>query len=339
MYPKIKSFLSSLGNDHQPLFFAKVDVTSAFDTIPQSGIFKLALQLFGSSKYEIYKHMEMKPAESRSSAFMSKPSKRWKAIAHRMSNDMAFEQRVIEALSLGHKNTVFVENVVRSMKESRDLIALLIEHVQRNLVKIGKKFYRQKAGIPQGSILSSLLCNYFYADLEATHFGFLQSGNSLLLRLIDDFLLITTDQSSAKAFLQIMHDGLPAYGVRVNPTKTLANFEMSINGIRVPRLMGGRSFPYCGNYIDTKTLNVTKDIDRSKDIGMHHRLQALSMSNFCNSHFKFTDCRILPFCGPCLPQKDTEYVSLLPANAPSNMIRLLQNPGPCHVPRHQTEQA
>jgi hypothetical protein len=41
--------------------------------------------------------------------------------------------------------------------------------------QIGNDFYRQMVGIPQGSVLSSLLCSFFYGDLENAHFGALRA--------------------------------------------------------------------------------------------------------------------------------------------------------------------
>jgi len=35
-----------------------------------------------------------------------------------------------------------------------------------NVFQIGKDFHKQRVGIPQGSILSTILCNFFYGDLE-----------------------------------------------------------------------------------------------------------------------------------------------------------------------------
>lgn len=32
--------------------------------------------------------------------------------------------------------------------------------------QIGRDYYRQIVGIPQGSILSAILCSFFYGDLE-----------------------------------------------------------------------------------------------------------------------------------------------------------------------------
>ncbi|KAG0650734.1 Telomerase reverse transcriptase [Hyphodiscus hymeniophilus] len=269
LYTKLTAFKSSLQGSQKPLYFAKLDVQSAFDTIPQRAVLQLMASIPSDSEYRISKHVEIKPGDGwREGNGNAKPIRKWIALAKDSEDFQRFDENLESELAVGRKNTIFVENVVNQFRETDDLLTLLAEHVEHNMVKIGKKFYRQKEGIPQGSVLSSLLCNYFYADLEARHLQFLQSGNSLLLRLIDDFLLITTEQSHAKKFLQVMHDGLPAYGVRVNPDKTLVNFETVINGKKVERLVGNNSFPYCGTFINTKSLDITKDRERRKDMAI-----------------------------------------------------------------------
>jgi len=197
----------------------------------------------------------------------SKPIRKWISFAASPSDFQSFEHNLETRFAVGKKHTVFVENIVSQFRNRNELLNMLSQHVQHNMVKIGKKFYRQKNGIPQGSILSSILCNYFYSDLEARHLSFLKAPGGLLLRLVDDFLLVTTDRQHAKKFLQVMHDGLPEYGVTVNPAKTLVNFEVSVNDTKVTRLVGSHNFPYCGNFIDTKTLNLTKDRGTKKDMG------------------------------------------------------------------------
>jgi telomerase reverse transcriptase len=62
-------------------------------------------------------------------------------------------------------------------------------------------------GIPQGSVLSTVLCNIFYADLERKKLPFLNDPDGLLLRLIDDFLFISMNKNHAMQFLHLMHDG------------------------------------------------------------------------------------------------------------------------------------
>jgi telomerase reverse transcriptase len=145
---------------------------------------------------------------------------------------------------------------------------LLREHVERNLVKIGKKFYRQKNGIPQGSILSSILCNFFYAELEREVLSFARGDGTLLLRLLDDFLLITVHREHADRFIRVMHRGHPDYGVVVKHAKSMANFEAFTDcGRTIPRARTDTSFPYCGISIDTKTLEVSKKSERTARSG------------------------------------------------------------------------
>ena len=42
----------------------------------------------------------------------------------------------------------------------------LEEHVKHNILQLGWKFYLQEVGIPQGSVLSTLLCSFYYGHLE-----------------------------------------------------------------------------------------------------------------------------------------------------------------------------
>ncbi|KAI9772335.1 MAG: hypothetical protein M1840_001084 [Geoglossum simile] len=279
MYPKLKSYkvkLEQHGLADRRLYFAKVDVQSCFDTIPQRRLVQLVEGLVTQEEYRIEHHVELKAPDGHGygshKVVPKKPSRKFKATA-RASDDYSAFGRVVEGdIAHGKKNTVFVDQVVRSFQNKGPLLDLLGEHVQRNLVKIGKKFYRQKAGIPQGSVLSSLLCNFFYGDLEQKVLHFLDE-DSILLRLIDDFLLITLNHDHAKQFLQIMHNGRPEYGVSVNPAKTLVNFDVTVNGQKVPRLVGSTQFPYCATLVDTKTLDICKERRRAKGGGrLEHQL-------------------------------------------------------------------
>ena len=276
IYPKLKGFkarLQGLGEAEKPLFFVKVDVQSCFDTIPQRRVVRLMEQLASEDGYRIARHAEIKPSEHHnhgvSAGIAPKPARKFVADARAATDFTNFDQVLNTGPAVGKKNVVFVDSVVQTFQDKGKLLDLLEEHVERNVVKIGKKFFRQKQGIPQGSVLSSLLCNFFYAELEREHLGFLKDHNSILLRLIDDFLLITADEEHAKQFLEVMHEGSEKYGIRVNPGKSLVNFEASINGVKLPRLTGGTRFPYCGNLIDTKILEVTKDRERRKGTGMY----------------------------------------------------------------------
>ncbi|OAA61230.1 telomerase reverse [Niveomyces insectorum RCEF 264] len=274
LYTRLKAFKQHMDAKKQRTFyFAKVDVKSAFDTIPQAAVVQLVGTLPSHPLYYIERHVEITAPEKsvRHSGPVPGghrgrvlPPRTWQAVAKAGSDTTGFHDLVETRLAAGRKNTVFVDSAFRKAQDAEALAGLAATHILQNLVKIGKKFYRQKTGIPQGSVLSSALCNYFYADLEAKELGFLHAdgdgdGDCLLLRLIDDFLLITTNEAKAARFVQVMHRGHPRYGVAVNPNKTLVNFRLTVDGHDVARLPPGAPFPYCGTHIHCSTLNLTRD--------------------------------------------------------------------------------
>ena len=267
MYIKLKQFKSELGPGQHRLYFAKVDVQAAFDTIPQDAVLGLMDTIPSQQLYTMSKHAEMKPgdrsvAEAANAA--TRPTRRWQTTALSKADESDFLGRVEAQEGLRKRNTVFIDSTVIKTHTADSLISLMREHVSQNLVKVGKKFYRQKVGIPQGSVLSSFLCNYFYAELEMRHLAFLQGADSLLLRLIDDFLLITLDKGKAERFVEVMHGGLPEYGVQVNPCKTLVNFDLEGPSGKIRRLGHGLGFPYCGTRINCRDLEIEKDHERHK---------------------------------------------------------------------------
>ncbi|THX26002.1 hypothetical protein D6D12_06518 [Aureobasidium pullulans] len=275
MYQRLHRFRTQLQqseNADKPLYFAKVDVQSCFDSIPQRPLLKLLNDLISAEGYTITRYAQAKAlgecdqSEDRPK-IVPKASWKWKGKARVTDQKELFSehaQKEAEA-SLG---TVFVDLEGKTHRSRAGILALLREHIERNIVQIGKKFYRQTTGIPQGSIVSSLLCNFFYAELESKVLAFLQDGESLLLRLIDDFLLISTNRDTATRFVQVMHRGLPEYGLRVKEDKSKVNFDVRVDGRDVSRLPAATNFPYCGNAINTINLNITRDeIRRQQNSG------------------------------------------------------------------------
>lgn len=268
IYQRIKAFKHRLGDEQHEFYFAKVDVQAAFDTIPQDAILQLLQRIPQQSYYKMPKHAEVGVLDSTSGNGPSiKATRRWHMIAKANGDTRSFLTRVEESLAVGRKDTIFIDSTVQPIHKTTHLLDLTTAHIEQNLVRIGKKYYRQKRGIPQGSVLSSILCNYFYADLERNHLAFLQADNCLLLRLIDDFMLLTTDQTKARRFVEVMLRGLPQYGVTVNPAKSLINFPLTVQGSAVPRTDDRQKFPYCGLLIDCKTLAVAKKRDTAKGTG------------------------------------------------------------------------
>ena len=274
MFTRLQAFRSALdaqGLRTTPLYFAKVDVKSCFDTIPQKRLLKLAESILSANEYHLTRYARAKLLggnNSETPGFGAKPS--WKFLTKAATDQTPFElkQEITSEAMAGRTRTAYVGGIIQRSQRRKAILDLLHEHVESNIVKLGNRLYRQKEGIPQGSIVSSLLCSCFYAELERSALGFVNDQDSLILRLIDDFLVITTDRNVAEKFMHTMHAGLPEFGVQVKADKSRANFDMKIDGSSVVRLPAVTDFPYCGNAINTVTLDLSKDAERRKAVNV-----------------------------------------------------------------------
>ncbi|KGM85836.1 telomerase reverse transcriptase [Paracoccidioides brasiliensis Pb18] len=252
----------------KPFYLVKLDIQSCFDTIPQQRLIQLASRLVAEDEYIVTKHVEIRPPDETPNAAIpnhhiikAKPARKFISKATGFADLTSLCEVLTGREGKSKKHTIFVNTSTYKKYQRNDILRLLEEHIRNNLVKMGKRYFRQKTGIPQGSIVSTLLCNFFYSEFEREHLAFLDCDNALLLRLIDDYLLITTEPDLASRFLHIMLQGNQEYGISVNPEKILVNFTTTIQGHKLPGLLEPyqRQFPYCGNFIDTYTLSLMKD--------------------------------------------------------------------------------
>jgi telomerase reverse transcriptase len=267
MLPKLAAFRTSLQRRNMqdsPLFFAKVDVQSCFDTIPHRRLLSMMDSIMSMQAYRTGKHVEISPIGALQRLHGQQgddepaPIKRYVAHGSGATEAIPFNELVDKQLTGKRVNTVFVDTNMQRQESKAELMHLLCEHVERNMVQMGKRFYRQKTGIPQGSILSTILCNLFYAELERDVLGFTLNEDCLLLRLLDDFLLISTSRQQAERFVRVMHEGHAEYGVTVQASKSVTNFDVQVDGGWIGQCEPKSRFVYCGMRIDTRTLEVSK---------------------------------------------------------------------------------
>lgn len=175
-------------------------------------------------------------------------------------------QDLATELAASLRHVIFIDSVVYPYEDRQRVLRLLEQHVTGNLVKIGREFFRQRVGIPQGSSLSTLLCSFFYADLEREKLGFVHEPGSALLRYTDDFLFVSTSRRKARTFFEIMCKGHPEYGCFISPEKSLTNMDLMLeDGGFVPRIRD-TAFPWCGYVLDTTSLAVRADLERYRAI-------------------------------------------------------------------------
>jgi len=185
------------------------------------------------------------------------------------------------------RHEVLVDSVERNVVQATTLKQQLEEHVRNNLVRIGNKVYRQISGIPQGSCMSSLLINMHYTVLESLCVPPRARNHLwLLLRLVDDWLLLTTDAASARAFMRNLSSGHPEFGCSVSAGKSSANFCININGESVRRFdaNGFNCVSWCGLLLDVKKLEIRLDYSRffSDGSGSRHMRDSVSVETSRN---------------------------------------------------------
>uniref|UniRef100_A0A8C8RKL7 Telomerase reverse transcriptase n=1 Tax=Pelusios castaneus TaxID=367368 RepID=A0A8C8RKL7_9SAUR len=176
-----------------------------------------------------------------------------------MSDMKLFVSHLQESTSL--QNAIVVEQGLSLNESSYSLFAFFLQMIHNTILEIEDRYYLQCCGIPQGSILSTLLCSLCYGDMENKLFcGIQQDG--VLIRLIDDFLLVTPHLTQAKIFLRTLATGIPEYGFLINPKKTVVNFPVDedIPGYsKFKQLPSSCVIPWCGLLLNIQTLEVYCD--------------------------------------------------------------------------------
>ncbi|KAF7374776.1 Telomerase reverse transcriptase [Mycena sanguinolenta] len=255
VYVRLKQFKARLPRDNAgnlpKLYFVKVDVQACFDTIPQQKLLEILRELISEDSYMIQRYGKVA-----SEAGNVKRHYVQRAIPE---DEHPHFLKVATDLANVLHNTIFVDQVKYSRAERDQILHLLEEHITDNIVKIGADYYRQTIGIPQGSVLSSILCSFFYGDLEKRFGKFMDDPNSVLLRQTDDYMLITTSLSQAKGFLSMMNKGHEEYGCFISMDKTLTNFDY---GDQLNSIPHERGFPWCGYVIDARDLSVSVEYSR-----------------------------------------------------------------------------
>ncbi|KAJ8072353.1 Telomerase reverse transcriptase [Marasmius tenuissimus] len=256
-YTKLKEYKLRLPRNPDgslpKLYFVKVDVQACFDTIDQTKLLEILRDLISEDSYAIQRYTQISPALSSSKTMYRKQA--WPDAMH--PHFVKYATDLANAL----RHTIFVDQVSCQVESRDELLDLLEQHIKENIVKIGNSYYRQKVGIPQGSSLSTILCAFFYGDMEKQFGAFAGDSQSVLLRNVDDYLFITTRPDKAAGFVRMMYKGHPDYGCFISKGKTLTNFhyDEEIMNVTGPK---DRSFPWCGYLIDMRDLSICVDYTR-----------------------------------------------------------------------------
>ncbi|XP_022437032.1 telomerase reverse transcriptase isoform X3 [Delphinapterus leucas] len=294
-----------------PLYFVKVDVAGAYDALPQDRLAEVIANVIRPHENS-YCVRQYAVVQRTARGHVRKSFKRHVSTFTDLQPYMRqFVERLQAAGSL--RDAVVIEQSCSLNEAGGSLFKLFLRLVHNHVVRIGGRSYVQCQGVPQGSILSTLLCSFCYGDMENELFpgiqrdgrwsaglkrgvnvAFCVAGASdqrqarvlpaqlqgpcsastagaeshrnqslwVLLRFVDDFLLVTPHLPRAKAFLRTLVHGVPEYGCLANLQKTVVNFpveDSGLGGAAPLQLPAHCLFPWCGLLLDTRTLEVRCD--------------------------------------------------------------------------------
>ncbi|KAL5006466.1 hypothetical protein ScPMuIL_015272 [Solemya velum] len=247
----------------KPLYFVKVDISNCFDTIKQDKLYRIIDRIFAESNVEEYvirKYASVVQAAAR-------PQRRFHkhvcSLADYKPDFSSFAKEIIKTEKL--HDIILVDQVMNQYETTQALLQQLRNHLINNVLKIGKRHYVQREGIPQGSVLSTILCNFYYGQMESELMNVTEEDT--LMRIVDDSLFVTPDYDRAVCFLNFMLSGIPEFHCYTNPDKSLTNFEFTHKEIgNIPTIADDDYFPWCGMVFNTRTLNVSVDYSRYADL-------------------------------------------------------------------------
>jgi telomerase reverse transcriptase len=278
---RYRQFLSKLkenGLVKKSVYFVSVDIRQCYDNIQQEYLLELLDKLLKEQDYLIQRYSVVHPCDQ-GCRVMKKHGQQVGP-----PEEFAPFQDTVQALSDEYKNAVFVEgqNCVAVTKEK--VMKQLREHITSHMVvtqgRFGNRYFVQSTGIPQGSILSSMLCNFYYGNVEQRLLGGRKENSKdidLLVRMIDDFMFVTTNRQALEHFLSTMHRGDLSLGAQINKEKTRASVDASVlnedgsvqnygpdaEGESGGIVFGTETwFPWCGMLFHTETGQVQVDYSR-----------------------------------------------------------------------------
>ncbi|XP_021912651.1 telomerase reverse transcriptase isoform X2 [Carica papaya] len=288
VYRKLCPFLAGLkdrSGNMSGIFIVVSDVSKAFDTIDQDKLLSVMDEVLLEDEYNLEQSYQV---------ICPKRSPR---VCENLALSADFRRVKSSVLFRSLHGVLVNQGKCRYMKKEK-LFSILNELVKRNVLHLGNNFYLQGTGIPQGCTLSSLLCSLYYGHMERNLiYPFLEktcqatelSGSRrahdasivqnkkagtiiscpsfILLRLIDDYLFVSTSKEQAAAFFCRLQQGFGEYNCYMNREKFCVNFDIGfkswLSSSRMYVGEDGKSFiPWSGLLINCCTLEVQGDYRR-----------------------------------------------------------------------------
>lgn len=213
-----KKHLTCQNHSLPEIHMVKFDMKHCFDRLNQSKIVECVENLFAGDEDEKLYFIRQYWETSTTKKMLGK----LRSLIVEQQKLANYDLIESDILSASHSKLFIDRSKTISMSKKR-LIQIVKSQVFDSLCMgiYENSVYRRKHGVFQGFALLSILCDIVYDAMVLENFAFLEESGSRLFRLVDDFLILSTDTRACNRVLLIL-DGcsLQKYGAFVNAEKT-----------------------------------------------------------------------------------------------------------------------
>ncbi|KAJ8408610.1 hypothetical protein AAFF_G00252450 [Aldrovandia affinis] len=251
-------FATAQKDDPRSLYFLKMGVSGAYDSLPHDKLLQVVSEVLSPVLDEVFSVCRYAQVWADSGLGVRRAFRGQASTSAETELSMKGFVTALQRQGQLH-SAILMEQHFSSHVCGRDVLEFFKEMLSNHVIRFGARTFRQCRGVPQGWVASTLLCCLCYGHMENALFNRVVEGGGCLLRLVDDFLLITPDLGKAQTFLKTLQGGVAEYGCFINPQKVAVNFPVADDCPDVQVLPPGSLFPWCGLLVDPSTLDVYKD--------------------------------------------------------------------------------
>lgn len=194
-------------------YILKFDIEGCFDSIPHSIFQEELKKLLSCDIYHVKKYYSLS-------------IKGDKIVTKRNLNpfDGSRNHKNFPFTKKHNPNEILYDNVYIDIKKKDNLIKEINNFITQNTLIFENSLYVQRRGLPQGSILSPILCYIFFEYLDRQFFNqHIKLGK--IFRYVDDFLVATPDISELYNLFKNINE-IEKKGIKLNMSKIEANFDL-----------------------------------------------------------------------------------------------------------------
>ncbi|CAO3611635.1 unnamed protein product [Mucor hiemalis] len=254
-HEKLKNYKEKNCANGKKFFFVKADIENCFESIDQVKLLDILREVLGietqnhpsqtDAKKKIYLHRDVNIFQPGRKSMV--PKVHTSMDTAELTKHISEEAMMIPNVPSG---SIIVDKSTYYKNKAQDLYDLLEKSISNNIVQIGNEYHKRVKGITQGSVLSTLLCSFFFGSFEKKKLAPIldKDTEGVLFSYVDDYLYITTNVNKANWFKNTILYELPkfAQALSINKEKTCSNLTEDFE-----------DFTWLGYRINCQTLDVS----------------------------------------------------------------------------------